>query len=98
MTAPAFHLFNSYGPICGTERGVNAGDMEPPEVTCRRCMKCEPPTYARWQFERRDGKIYAMDMNTAVDCPECGGQGSVQNDLGNLVRCPRCHWLGRVMP
>jgi len=36
---------------CGVDQGVNAADMQPPEVTCLRCLKV-PPTI--W-----DGHHYA---------------------------------------
>ncbi len=33
------HRFYAYGALCGARDGVNAADMDPPEVTCLRCLK-----------------------------------------------------------
>lgn len=72
MTAPVSHWFGPYGPLCGKRDGVNAADMDPPEITCRRCMKA-PVTGGWWtplypghamrvrEAERRDGRLYLAE-------------------------------------
>lgn len=76
MSAPVFHRFDRYGPACGVRDGVNAADMDPPEITCKRCWRArgaDPIDYWEGGFgfsyfrreplaERRNGKLYAVRL------------------------------------
>lgn len=95
MSGPVFHRFGVYGPVCGTRDGVNAGDMDPPEITCRRCQKAPSPNYwDRWQVVRRDGSVLAIDKDQMQPCPECGGGGFIEHMdpecCGNLTPGGEC--------
>lgn len=57
MSAPVFHRFDAYGPICGVRDGVNALDMDPPEITCRRCMKIPVEWWRGQKTEWKDGRL-----------------------------------------
>lgn len=65
MSSPVFHRFGPYGPVCGTARGVNAADFDPPEITCRRCCKTPPSPFERTQTVRRDGRLFLCSMEDA---------------------------------
>lgn len=70
MSAPVTHWFGPYGPLCGTRDGVNAADMEPSEITCRRCLKVpvdacgwltrtnQPVLVVRGQLVYRGGRAF----------------------------------------
>jgi hypothetical protein len=66
MSSPAFHRFDAYGPVCGVPptSGVNAADMQPPEITCRRCAKTPPQWWER-QVERRGGRLFLVEHVSA---------------------------------
>lgn len=51
------HRFRNGIPICGTPRGVNAADLQPPEITCQRC-KPTPPEWWERQVIRKEGKVF----------------------------------------
>lgn len=76
MSAPVAHWFGVYGPLCGKADGVNAADMDPPEITCRRCLKA--PVQDGWfrprypnhaqpvqEIVRRDGRTFLVPKEAA---------------------------------
>jgi hypothetical protein len=46
------HRFFRGITVCGVDQGVNAADMDPPEVTCRRCMKIPPGPFEACHYAR----------------------------------------------
>lgn len=56
-----FHRFDTYGPACGVHDGVNGADMEPPEVTCKRCLKVGFSTFDRRHYARKDGRTFIVN-------------------------------------
>lgn len=64
MTRVVFHRFDSYGPVCGAPSGNNAADFDPPEITCRRCLK-SPPSWWERQTVRRNGSCFLADEQAA---------------------------------
>jgi hypothetical protein len=62
MSGPVFHHFDAYGPVCGVrpESGVNAADMDPPEVTCRRCRRIPPQSWEARHYAYREGRVFVV--------------------------------------
>jgi hypothetical protein len=58
---PAFHRFDVSGPACGAGRGVNAADMDPPEVTCRRCLKVAFRAHDKRHYARKNGRVFVVE-------------------------------------
>ena len=60
--SPAFHSYDAYGPRCGVhpESGVNAADMQPPEVTCRRCKRIPPGLWEPRHYAYLDGRTFVL--------------------------------------
>lgn len=54
------HRFYRGITACGVEQGVNAADMEPPEVTCRRCIKANfaPDEFSHHHYARAEGRVF----------------------------------------
>lgn len=48
------HRHGPHGPVCGKADGVNAADMDPPEVTCKRCRKMQPRPHEGCHYEYPD--------------------------------------------
>lgn len=57
----ASHRFANGIPVCGTSRGVDAADLHPPEITCRRCMPTRPNWWER-QVIRDGGKVFLAPL------------------------------------
>lgn len=57
------HRYDVYGPACGVspESGVNAADMDPPEVTCRRCPKVAFRYGDYRHYARKGGRTFIVD-------------------------------------
>jgi len=57
------HRYDAYGPACGVspESGVNAADMDPPEVTCLRCCRVAFRYYDRRHYARKNGRVFIVD-------------------------------------
>ncbi len=50
------HRFFRGITVCGVDQGVNAADMDPPEVTCLRCIKTHfsPDEFYHQHYARAD--------------------------------------------
>lgn len=97
MTSPVFHRFNQYGPVCGTRDGVNAADMTPPQITCRRCLRAPVDMFARWQTWRFDGASFVVDRADTVTCLVCGGGTEIVDEATDTREpCRACQRKGWV--
>lgn len=89
MSTPAFHHIGPYGPVCGAARGVNAEDMDPPEVTCRRCRK-QPPVFMSGKRYIYDGDRVLIAQGNPEDLtkPRCGQWSGVRPFYSGPLRAP----------
>lgn len=84
---PAFHHFNQLGPVCGVRDGVNAEDMDPPEVTCRRCRKQPPVFLSGKRYDYREDRVFIVPGDPDdLTKPRCGQWSGHREQWGGLGR------------
>jgi DnaJ-class molecular chaperone len=50
-----------------------------------------------WHWGLKDPMLSTRNRTSGMKvCPECHGQGRIEDEDGNIVTCPECHGSGVV--